>query len=70
MPRMEVFSPKALKRARARAAFTLDALSQKSGISIQQINRYEKGHVVPREITVLALADALEIDPDDLYVEE
>jgi len=36
----------------------------------QQINRYEKGHVSPREITILALADALEIDPDSLFVEE
>ncbi len=67
---MEVFSPKALKRTRARAALTLEVLSQKSGVSIQQINRYEKGHVSPREITILALADALEIDPDSLFVEE
>ena len=67
---MEVFSPRALKRTRARAALTLEVLSQKSGVSIQQINRYEKGHVSPREITILALADALEIDPDSLFVEE
>jgi len=67
---MEVFSPKALKRARARAALTLEVLSQKSGVSIQQINRYEKNHVIPREITILALADALEIDPDSLYIEQ
>ena len=67
---MEVFSPKALKRARARAALTLEVLGKKSGVSIQQINRYEKGHVSPREITILALADALEIDPDSLFVEE
>ncbi len=67
---MEVFSPKALKRTRARAALTLEVLSQKSGVSIQQINRYEKGHVSPREITILALADALEIDPDSLFIEQ
>ena len=65
----EVFSPKALRWARARAKLTQQELAEKSGISFQQINRYENGRTVPREITVLALTDVLEIDPDSLYIE-
>ncbi len=65
----EAFSPKALRWARARAKLTQQELAEKSGISFQQINRYENGRTVPREITVLALTDALEIDPDSLYIE-
>ena len=71
MPDManEIFSPIALRLARASAKLTLTDLSKPSGVAYQQINRYEKGKVVPRDTTVVKLANALEIDPMELYTE-
>ncbi len=65
-----IFSPKALIAARARARFTLKVLGDRTGLSFQQINRYEKKRVTPRDTTVVLLADALGVDPDSLYIEQ
>ena len=65
----EIFSPKALLRARARAKLTQKELGKKSGISPHQIHRYEKGRTTPREVTILAIADALALNPDSLFIE-
>ena len=66
----ENFSPDLLIKARIRARMTLKMLSEASGVSEQQINRYEKGKVPPRPLTVGKLADALGLDLDDLYTEK
>ena len=65
-----IFSPTALMEARARARFTLQQLGEKAGVSYQQINKYEKGRITPRDTTVVLLADALEISPGSLYIEQ
>jgi len=67
MPRN--FSPIALMEARARARLTLQQLAEKADLSFQQINKYEKGRITPRDTTVVLLADALGIPPNSLYIE-
>ncbi len=55
--------------ARARARLTLQQLAEKADLSFQQINKYEKGRITPRDTTVVLLADALGIPPNSLYIE-
>lgn len=66
-----VFHPQALIEARARARLTLEGLSSAcdGAVSPQQINRYERGRTVPRDTTIVLLADALNIPPGTLYME-
>jgi transcriptional regulator with XRE-family HTH domain len=68
MPRN--FSPIALMEALARARLTLQQLAEKADLSFQQINKYEKGRITPRDTTVVLLADALGIPPNSLYIEQ
>jgi len=65
-----IFDKTALIAARARARLTLEELGVKTELTAQQINRYEKGHVVPRDTTIVILADALVVKPESLYTEE
>lgn len=66
----KIFDSQALIRARARARLTQEALGNMVGITNRQIFRYEKGKAEPRETTAILLADALGVEPDDLYKEE
>lgn len=47
-----------------------DALGRRAGISRQAVRLIERGDVVPRPETVLALADALGVPVGDLYATE
>jgi len=58
-----------LKTARADANLTQQALAEKSGINIRQLQKIEKGEIQIGNITLRnakALADALEITIEDL----
>ena len=67
---LEIFSPRALIKARGKAKITQIELGDKSGINPGQINRYEKGRSVPRAETIETLASTLGIDSDTLYIEK
>jgi transcriptional regulator with XRE-family HTH domain len=56
-----------LKAARKRAGLTQQALSAKAGIAQGLISKLETGRINhPRFTTVIALARALQVDPDVL----
>lgn len=56
-----------LRLARGRRGFTIAALAGRAGVSATAITDLELGRVKrPRIQTVVALADALGIDPADL----
>ena len=65
----KVFNPTALTDARARARISQIELGKKADISGHQVSRIESGRVMPRRTTIVQLADALEVDPDELYIE-
>ncbi len=52
---------------RRRRALALRDLAAKSGVGVSTINRLELGHQLARPSTVRRLAEALNVEPDDLY---
>lgn len=58
-----------LERARKAAGMKLTELSKKSGVGLRQIQRVERGEAEAGNLTarnLLAIADALGIDPKEL----
>lgn len=59
-----------LKAARDRKKLSLDKLAEKSGINKSTINRIERGIVTPLNTTVVALEQAMALDPGTLKFEK
>lgn len=58
---------KSLKNIRKSKGLSFRELASASGVDHAQIARIEKGETDPRMHTVVLLADALEIDPGELF---
>jgi transcriptional regulator with XRE-family HTH domain len=65
------FEPRRLKAARDVAGLTQEGLARKlQEITVRTITRWESGEGEgPKGAQLVALADALEISPESLYVE-
>ncbi len=57
-----------LREWRERRLLTQRELAEKVGMSVRQINRIERGIHEPRFSTIRKLAEALEVEPDELVV--
>lgn len=57
-----------LREARERRLMTQPELSERSGVMVATISRIENGLQQPRIPTVRKLAEALELEPEDLIV--
>ncbi|MDP9358350.1 MAG: helix-turn-helix domain-containing protein [Chloroflexota bacterium] len=57
-----------LREWRERRLLTQRELAEKVGMSVGQINRIERGIHEPRFSTIRKLAEALEVEPDELVV--
>lgn len=55
-----------LRRIRQERFWTLDELSEASGVHVQTLMRIEHGQVRPRALTVKRLAKALDVEPTEL----
>jgi transcriptional regulator with XRE-family HTH domain len=56
-----------LRKAREKRGLSLRELSAMTGVDHAQIYRIEDGQADARITTVVELADALEVDPGDLF---
>lgn len=56
-----------LKQHRQRALMTQRDLAERAGVTVQTLVRLEHGRTKPHLSTVKRLADALEIDADQLW---
>ena len=61
--------PARLREHREEQGLTLDELAEKSGLHLQSIARLERGERSPSWETVLALAEALGLTPNDFLDE-
>jgi len=61
--------PDRIKAARDVLGWTREILAAYSGVSVSTIGRIERGELVPRAGTVIALALALGIPPEELGAE-
>lgn len=59
-----------LRALRDAAELTQAALAEKAGIQVNSIARLERGAYQPTWITVLKLAEALGVEPNDFRPEE
>jgi transcriptional regulator with XRE-family HTH domain len=66
MPQTVVQIGNNLKRLRTRRFLTQRALAKKAGVSPTTVYKVEKNEVEPHFSTILSLAEALEVDPNDL----
>lgn len=57
---------KKMQRIRVSKGWSFKELGEKSGVSPVQLGRYERNINMPRPETVSKIADALEIDPEEL----
>jgi transcriptional regulator with XRE-family HTH domain len=64
-PRLKEFG-KNLKRIRTEKKLSLRELSQNCNIDFSDIGKYERGEVNATYITIIELANALEVEPADL----
>jgi XRE family transcriptional regulator, fatty acid utilization regulator len=53
--------------ARRRRGFTQAALARRAALSTDAISKIELGERSPRLVTLLAIADALGVDPRELF---
>lgn len=58
-----------LKDARKTRNWTREILAAYSGVSTSTIGRIERGQLIPRAGTIIALAHALSIPPEELAAE-
>lgn len=56
-----------IRIARAESGLTLAQLAHKSGISHVTLSQIERDVVTPRSKTILAVAKALDIPPEELF---
>lgn len=59
------FSGERLRIIRQQAEMTQTELAEASGYDVDQIGTWERGEHMPREMTVVDLAQALSVDPRD-----
>jgi transcriptional regulator with XRE-family HTH domain len=55
-----------LRDTRKRKLLTQEQLAERSGVGIATIVRIERNQVEPRGSTIRKLADALEVEPEEL----
>ena len=56
----------AMKKARKAKKYTLEKLEAKSGISRTSIGRWERGQAFPNIVSLLTIADVLQVTLDEL----
>lgn len=59
-----------VKQYRKKLGFTQEDLAVVSGMPTSNISRIERGVVVPNTATIVKLAEALEVTPNDLLLED
>jgi transcriptional regulator with XRE-family HTH domain len=59
-----------LRRIRAEKGLTMDTLEERTGVSKRTISEIERGMRTPHTLTLAKLANALEVDLDELLEEE
>jgi DNA-binding XRE family transcriptional regulator len=70
MPRTVVQIGNKLKQLRTRRFLTQRALAKAAGVSPTTVYKVENNEVEPHFSTILSLAEALDVDPNDLVEEE
>jgi transcriptional regulator with XRE-family HTH domain len=55
-----------LRKTRKRKLLTQEQLAERSGVGIATIVRIERNQVEPRGSTIRKLAEALEVEPEEL----
>lgn len=63
----EISPGRRLARARARANMTQSGLAEVSGVAVNTIINFEKGHTTPRTRTLMKLAEAIGIPWEMLH---
>ena len=66
MPATMVFVGDRLKQIRTRRALTQKQLAERAKITTAAVARIERNEAEPRMTTVRKLADALDVDPEEL----
>lgn len=56
-----------LLRYRLKALLTQEKLAKKSGVSLKTIQNIENGNHKPSGLTKYKIANALEVDPEDIF---
>lgn len=64
---VRVFYPPHLRAARERAGYSREKLAFAVGCSSSSIFQYERGTITPSVAMLAALAQALDVDPGDLF---
>lgn len=59
-----------LKKIREVKGITQQELSEVTGISVENISRYENDHCLPEVSTAIELSEALEVAVNDIYILE
>ena len=59
-----------LRRIRAEKGLTMDALEERTGVSKRTISEIERGMRTPQTLTLAKLANALDVELDDLLEDE
>jgi transcriptional regulator with XRE-family HTH domain len=67
--RMDIDGKK-LRRLRQRRLWLIADLAEKSGVHRNLISNYELGKAGAHPVTIRKLAEALEVEPQELLVEE
>lgn len=65
----KAYKRNAIRRRRFALGLTQQALAEKSGIPLQSVSLWERGKMLPTPRYFRALAKALEMDPEELYLE-
>ncbi len=55
-----------LRQLRVERALSLRALAERSGVAFDTINKLELGHRPARLVTIRKLAEALDVEPNEL----
>jgi transcriptional regulator with XRE-family HTH domain len=66
MPAEVLYIGEKLRETRKRKLLTQEQLAERSGVGIATIVRIERNQVEPRGSTIRKLAEALEVEPEEL----
>lgn len=58
--------PEKIKKARTDRGYSQEKLAEKAGVSLRTVQRVENGKTDPQGDTLVRLAEALDVSPDDL----
>lgn len=58
--------PEKIKNTRTSRGFSQEKLAEKAGVSLRTVQRVENGKTDPQGDTLIRLAEALDVCPDDL----